>query len=254
VGRNRLQPIAAGDVWDALTSAYGVSGSYAKLLEDYLDASVSKAAKFAELNALGLQFWKRAATLGTDGGDGGYAIAHAQAAALEPLYTRMTTGNTSGNIAQTFGAPNIARAARTPVGGVGGTLVIEARVKLEQTATCGLAVGIKAVNAVVDDGPGVYFFYDTTVAVNWQAKTYAAAAELTDTGVAGSTSWVTLRIVIIATSAKFYVNGTLVATHSTQIPDAGLANYMNNAIVILATRAAAVKYARYEYVAVYNEV
>ena len=47
MGRNRLQPVLAGDIWDALTSDYGVTGSYAKLLEDQLDAAITSRPAFS---------------------------------------------------------------------------------------------------------------------------------------------------------------------------------------------------------------
>lgn len=80
-----------------------------------------------------------------------------------------------------------------------------------------------------DEVNGVFFTYDeggtingTSASPNWQCVSVANSVRtLTTTSVAVSnTSWTKLRIVINAnaTSASFYVNGTLVATHTTNIP------------------------------------
>ena len=74
---------------------------------------------------------------------------------------------------------------------------------------------------------GCYFTVDRTKsATNWYAITAnASTLTSTDTGVAyTATTWTNLRIVIdsAAASAKFYINGSLVATNSTNLPTVGI--------------------------------
>ena len=71
---------------------------------------------------------------------------------------------------------------------------------------------------------GIFFLYtDATDAGNWQAITYASdTTTSTNTGVAAVTGWTKLGILInaTATSVGYYINGTLVATNTTNIPTA----------------------------------
>jgi hypothetical protein len=70
---------------------------------------------------------------------------------------------------------------------------------------------------------GAYFEYDrATYGVNWQAVTVkASTVTRTDTGVAVAAAWVRLRIVATNdTSVEFYINEVLVATNTTNIPNA----------------------------------
>jgi hypothetical protein len=79
-----------------------------------------------------------------------------------------------------------------------------------------------------NDTNGVFFTYDeggtangTSASANWQCITSTNSVRtLTTTSVAVTTNFVKLRIVINAagTSASFYINGTLVAFHTTNIP------------------------------------
>lgn len=76
-----------------------------------------------------------------------------------------------------------------------------------------------------DPTDGVYFRrLDGAGEGNWFAVSRASSAEtVTDTGVASGASWTTLGFEIVSTSLiRFYVNGTLVASHSTHIPTANL--------------------------------
>jgi len=75
---------------------------------------------------------------------------------------------------------------------------------------------------------GAFFTYDeggtingTTASPNWQCITINGGVRtLTTTSVPVTTTWTKLRIVVNpdATSVSFYVNGTLVAFHTTNIP------------------------------------
>lgn len=74
---------------------------------------------------------------------------------------------------------------------------------------------------------GCFFRYTHSVnSGRWEAVTRSNGTETgsaTDTGIAASTSWVVLEIEINtdSTSVKFYINGTLVATNTTNIPGNG---------------------------------
>jgi hypothetical protein len=75
---------------------------------------------------------------------------------------------------------------------------------------------------------GAFFTYDeggvsngTIASPNWQCVTTVASVRtLTTTSVAVTTTWTKLRIIVNAdaTEVKFYIDGTLVATHTTNIP------------------------------------
>jgi len=69
---------------------------------------------------------------------------------------------------------------------------------------------------------GIYFSYDRTSNTNWEAITISGGtATTTDTGVAVATStWYDMYFDInaVSTSIDFYINGSNVATHTTNIP------------------------------------
>lgn len=81
-------------------------------------------------------------------------------------------------------------------------------------------IGIADTHTIPADG--VYFWYDRgTDGANWQVITKAAGATTkTDTGIAVTTDFANLRFVIntAGTSVAFYIDGSLVATHTTNIP------------------------------------
>jgi hypothetical protein len=88
-----------------------------------------------------------------------------------------------------------------------------------------LRVGLNDSYSTVANG--CWFTVDRTKSTtNWYAITAnASTATSTDTGVAfTATTWTNLRIVIdsAAASAKFYINGSLVATNSTNLPTVGI--------------------------------
>jgi len=86
------------------------------------------------------------------------------------------------------------------------------------------------------------FRFSTTASdVNWQAFTNdgSGGGTITDTGIAVSTSLVALAIEFLTGSVKFYINGTLVATHSTNLPDADM--YYIAEVVTLSDAARAIE-------------
>lgn len=83
----------------------------------------------------------------------------------------------------------------------------------------------KARFGLVDDqtgaaANGVYFEADSNANANFQAVSRSAsgATTTTDTGVVIGTGWVKLRVFINNSTARFYINGVLVATHITNVP------------------------------------
>lgn len=116
-----------------------------------------------------------------------------------------------------------------------GAIVFEARVRVEtlaDTATqdYNALVGLADIVTAIPPADGVYFLYDRDVDANWHAVTRAGGLETnTDTGVAVSTSWQKLRIEINdgATEVKFYIDGALEATHSSEITGATLGAVVN---------------------------
>jgi hypothetical protein len=89
--------------------------------------------------------------------------------------------------------------------------------------------GFGSSTGAASESDGVLFTYDeggsangTVASANWQCVTASNSVRtLTTTSTAVTTgSWIKLRIEVNAagTSAAFYVNGTLVATHTTNIP------------------------------------
>jgi len=114
----------------------------------------------------------------------------------------------------------------------GGSWVFESYLEVETLSTLlerfRFTSGFGNVNNAAGETNGVFFTYDeggtangTAASANWQCVTVANNVRtLTTTTVAVTTTWVKLRIEINAdaTSVSFYIDGTLVATHTTNIP------------------------------------
>lgn len=111
----------------------------------------------------------------------------------------------------------------------GGAIVFESDVLIPILATVG-----EDYNSVVgfsDTGgassppvSGVHFQYNRGVSVNWRCITMTGGTStVTTTTDAASTAWVKLGIKVnaAATSIDYLINGTVVATHTTNIPTTG---------------------------------
>ena len=71
---------------------------------------------------------------------------------------------------------------------------------------------------------------------NFYAHSYdAGAPEITDSGVAVDTSWHRFSFIVSATDVKFYLDGTLEATHTAEIPS----GYLQPRLFVLSTPAVA---------------
>ena len=84
-------------------------------------------------------------------------------------------------------------------------------------------VGLTTCETNAEPVRGIYFRASGTG--NWYAVTRSAATETaTDTGVAQATTFKEFKIVInsAGNSVAFYIDGNLVATHTTNLPSAGL--------------------------------
>lgn len=91
-----------------------------------------------------------------------------------------------------------------------------------QRAMVGLTTN--TTSSMTDD-PGAVsvalFRYSTSASdTNWQciSNDGVTGSTITDSGVAASAAWVTLAVETSASNVKFYINGTLVATHTTNLP------------------------------------
>jgi len=237
-------------LWDALMADYGIAGSYALAIEEIYSRT-----EFAERDSVKLLWIMRAATLGTDITDGASTVVHDVEATGEPEHTICTTEAVLNSDVGSYGKHFIARAARFPDNGMGGTLVQEFRVKMAQTAEFAMVLGNGgAASAIPPAAPGALFHYDSSVGPNFYARSYQAAQELSDTGIAADTDWHVFRIETTASAVRFYIDGALVATHTVQIPEAGLAVALRYMSLLGRTLAAAAKIFKYEYAAVWNEV
>ena len=90
--------------------------------------------------------------------------------------------------------------------------------------TCGASTLTDSLRefGFIDDSmaQGTFFRHDSAVDGHWYAVTDNGAGETTtDTGISASSSWKTFKIVCeSSTTIKFYINDSLVATHTTNIP------------------------------------
>lgn len=163
----------------------------------------------------------------------------------------LTAGNGTSSITNWTGESNVygARILRTGVNDTarsltlmgptapnqrGGTNIIEwsAAVKLsalstsaqEYIAVCGASAYPNAFIQNIEANLNVHVGFQYDRATNgdfWEAVTgTGAGTTVTTTAAAATTNWVLLRFVwdTAAGSVKFYINGTLVATHTTNIP------------------------------------
>jgi hypothetical protein len=92
-----------------------------------------------------------------------------------------------------------------------------------------------ASNFSITPTDGVYFSYTESLnSGNWQCITRSASTSTTtNTATAATTSFTTFRVSVDASAANviFYINGSSVATHTTNIPTAGISPRLgNNAI------------------------
>lgn len=164
--------------------------------------------------------------------NGGF-IAQGGGTTNEPGFYTLATGGSSGTTATIYtqGSANVFAP---------GTFDLVWRVRLNQvdvnTAT---HVGMQDSVTTVAPTNG-HYFQKLDADTNWFAVSRAAGVQTgtrTDTGIAIDTAFITFRIVRTASAqANFYINGALVATHTTNIHAANC-----NAVVGIVNSAAANK-------------
>lgn len=73
----------------------------------------------------------------------------------------------------------------------------------------------------------IHFKYDAAADTNWQCQTYnSGSATTTNSGVAvAADTWYRFEATYDGTTVRFYINGTLVASHTTNIPTAAMRWY-----------------------------
>jgi len=209
--------------------------------------------RWTDLNTLKALFYKKAESLGNDGGDAGYAVSHGQLASDEPLYTRLLTGSVLGNTAWSYGNPGIARNSRLPPNLAPSKLIFECRFRFEASSLNGMGMGFVDPSTAGPNSPSASIWCAADAASNFQGRSYNTAAEATDLGVAKDANWHTLQIAIGSAAVTFSIDGNVKATHTTQIPNGGLPSTMDRVSVRINTGEAAAKAARYAYVAVWLE-
>ena len=90
------------------------------------------------------------------------------------------------------------------------------RVRVNQTTASRVELGAR-----VDGDEGMYWLFDAGANANWQSFTnLAGTPTTTDSGEAADTSWHVFDIVTASGSVKFYMDGALKATHTTNLPAA----------------------------------
>lgn len=192
--------------------------------ENVVNASVRTALYEDFLNGLSSSNILSSMVYGTNGGAGANAsFANTVSSATNIGVADIETGTTTTGYAwindQVLGAKGLY------IGG--GSHFYETVVKLSnlsdgtETFICqlGICTGSTTINTV----DGVYFGYSHSLSGgNWRCYTSRSSTDtVTDSGVAASaTSFQRLGFVINAalSSVTFYINGTLVATHATNIP------------------------------------
>lgn len=129
---------------------------------------------------------------------------------------RHQTGSTTTGYATLHGQEQV----------LGPGAVFKTTVRVEDLSTAGeeyiVLAGYSNSQTAAATATGIYFTYDRLSSVNWRCHTVAAT---TETATSSSTAvsvdtWVDLeiRLSVDRTSATFYVNDTLVCTHTTNIP------------------------------------
>ena len=215
-------------------------------------------AKFTVLSQFGMYFFKRGVSLESLNGTGAWGFSIEVAAAGNPLYGRLLCNNVSGQWVNSFAGHDIARLNSSPALALGNTplnlMIFEGQAMLEQLGGCAISFGLGVANALKSDNPSAIFLYDSDVGPNIYVRTYDSAEELTDTGIAADTSWHLFRIEI-RSDVKFYIDGSLVATHTTQVPASQGGNPYAIRIVkaFIITHEDVYKRLRYGYVAVWAE-
>ena len=143
-------------------------------------------------------------------------------------FSEYVTGTTAAGYATHFTEGFVARQFHFG----GGTWLFETYVEVgtlsNATERFRFVTGFGNQSGSANETNGTIFTYDeggtangTTASANWQCVTIGNSVRtLTTTSVAVTTNWVKLRIIVNAngTQVTYFIDGTLVATHTTNIP------------------------------------
>ena len=153
--------------------------------------------------------------------------------------TATTAANRVGLVRSTTGTTATGRTSpatsSTACAFGGGSWVYEIEINLAALSTVTqryqLVLGFHDVQNAANQVDAIAFVYDeggvstgSAASANWQTLTSSNSTRTwTTSGTAVATGWVNLRIEVnaAASSVSFYVNGTSVATHTTNIPSGG---------------------------------
>lgn len=104
-------------------------------------------------------------------------------------------------------------------------LTLRAEIRMTDASVSG---GLEVMSCGITNATGGYssvsagcYFRITNASANWECVTEASSTETTsDSGVAVTTDWIELKVIVnaAADSVEFYIDDSLVATHTTNIP------------------------------------
>ena len=159
-----------------------------------------------------------------------YFFSSANATILQDAYGIVATN--PGTIRLVSGSSNTASICIVPstgannsVGGNTPNLHYISAIASPDASTSNKRQLVGMVNTIdINDNPPLGIYFQATNTGNWLAITKNSSTTTTDTGIAQSTSFKRMEFLLNAsgTSIGFYIDGTLVATHTTNIPSTGI--------------------------------
>lgn len=197
----------------------------------------------------------------TNSGTGAGSTMQTSPANNRPGILRASTGTTATGRTSAFtGATAIALG--------GGAIAYECDVNVTTLSTSTerfqLVIGLFDTNTAANQVDGCYFLYDeggvstgSTAAAYWQTVTASNSSRTFNTSLTQTTvsagSWVRLRIEVNAagTSVAFYINGTLVATHTATIP-AGTSRVLGFGYLLIKSVGTTARTVDFDYVDVHQ--
>lgn len=223
-------------VWRVLYDTITEPFSIGQLVKDKCARSLNF---FDDFNRAGVD-----ADIWTSGGPAG-GFAHAQTVLLGTLW-QMYTGAVAGQDRYIHGDGVIYNKYFSPHDEDIFTVTWECRMHLVSVANIAVFLGLleaPIVNYAEPLSRVAHFFIDTAISGNIFARSYRAAEEETDTGIAADLAPHDYRIVWEAADINFYIDDVLVATHAAQVPEGAMTTE-----ILLRTLANVTKYLRLHYI------